>query len=282
MSYAYRVIRWPYEITASNQAISVDVGGPTGSANIPIAIYLIDGLLDATDLLAAVATAVDAALAAAGSAIRLDSIAMTPDGNVLMISDSSSFDIDWSVANSLPASALGFVGPTTTITGAGTTSAFQADQQWHAGTPQDYDSDNTWRQMVLESRNLLGRPVRVELGDEDWLERRLMWTLVAAARIKDSRAQSTRYAQVAGVAVGEDNTWEELWRYLKGPSGPYSDNRVYIYVDNDPATAVREGPYEIVLTDTTPDMSGVGLGSYRQDMSAEFFDVDVAFWRSAP
>lgn len=62
-----------------------------------------------------------------------------------------------------------------------------------------------------------------------------------------------------------------MWLYLTGDAGPYGDNRVYVYSTNDPSTASRTGPYDVVLTDSEPGLAGLPAGGYVQGMASEHY-----------
>lgn len=278
----FKPIRWPIEIDSTNDTIELIVGGTPYTGTMTVGIYLIDGTGDASDLVELFKDECNAILTASGTGAALTSFAMTDDGYLSARASGSNVTINWAATNSLPASTFGYTGSTSVVSAVPLVSTFQADLQWLSGVCEAYDSDNVWRDIVTERRNLRGRPIRLSQGDADWLERVIDWRRVASGRIKDTRADDADYATVADVETGEDNTWENMWRYLKGAPGPNDDNRVYIYSENDASFAVREGPYEVILSESSPDLFGVGVEGYRQDESSEFFDVKLMLWGEAP
>ena len=89
------------------------------------------------------------------------------------------------------------------------------------------------------------------------------------------RAADANFATVAGVATGDDNTWEAMWNYLLGTPGPYDDNRVYLYSTNDPTTDTRTGPYDVILSECDPGLDGLAADGYVKSMSSEYRPVKV-------
>jgi hypothetical protein len=291
MAYSYPVIRWPWAVDATNNVVRVVQGPKNGSATIAADEYIWEFKVAAggggiLDFAFALDTALDNALAAA--TIALDaSVWLDGDGHIRITHDGTSpgddFDIDFTVANSIEPEWLGLDPTDTTFTvtdGTGTRSTYQAWQQWHPGIFAFYSSDNVDKAIVFERRNLRGKPIRLVQSSENWYEFAVDFQRVASARMKDSRAAASDYADVADIAVDEPNTWENMWRYLIGPYGPFGDNRVYLYDDNTPSPTVnRLGPFEVILQESSPDFKGVGLREYRQGEGSEFFDVRLTLWK---
>lgn len=161
------------------------------------------------------------------------------------------------------------------------TMGFQMGCMWYPGVDQNYDSENELRDIVHEDQGVDGSVRRLVLSAAEWNERVIVWDRVAGAIMKNSRSIVQAYCDVAGVSLNEDNTWEEMWRYLKGAVGPYGDNRVYVYPTNIavwgmPSSSPRNGPYDVILSKCRPGLLGIEAESYVQGLSSEFFPVKIA------
>lgn len=299
--YEFSLVRWPFDVQGSDRTFTFDNGTSTNAQSVTAGIYINSGdevVVAPKDFLKAFADAVSAALTALGmySIPGTVRIIMDPQGHVMLL-----------VTNTGGGAQLTIVSPTAnqrmwlgmqaagdpTFSVAPTSGNprqifdFQAGCMWYPGIDQNYDSANEARDIVHEDRGVDGSVRRLVLSVNEWNERVIVWDRVPGARMKDSRAIVQAFCDVAEVDLNEDNTWENMWRYLKGEVGPYGDNRVYIYSSQMTAislsfypeyteAAVRNGPYDVILSQSRPGLLGIDAESYVQGLASEFFPVKIA------
>lgn len=276
--YAYKTIRWPFEVAAGYSfAFRHNGGGAPSSQTITAGTYICDGSNSVSapiDYVNALETEINDAIAALaiGGSVTGN---LTDEGKIRMrwtggtgnltvtLTTTQQRDMGYaSTSFSLPADSE-------------TIFAYQAYGQWLPGIDEDYDSGDLQRQIVSEGRNLKGEPRRVVRSYAPWTERVLEWSRIAGGRMTYDRAADSDFATVAGIATAEDNVWEALWFYLTGAVGPYGDNRIYLYTTNDPTTDSREGPYDVILSLCEPGLDGIPAAGHIQGMSSEYYRVKM-------
>jgi hypothetical protein len=282
-AYSYEVIRWPFAWPATNLTLNKSGGGST-TITVAGANYLIDGQSVAApvNFLSAVQTAINAGLVALGGTATV-AVSMNTAGHVVFtttVADGSRYTINLNTAfeAAIGATAANYFGGKLQVVRSSVgdlTMTYQAAYQWHPGIDADYDSGDLQRIILNEGRNLLGQPRRVRRDYAPWVERMLDWSRVAGGRMSTARAADADFATVAGITTGEDNTWENMWLYLAGEMGPYNDNRVYLYTTNDPSTALRQGPYDVILSASEPGLEGLPAGGYERGMASEYYPVKI-------
>ena len=280
--YAYKVFRWPFAASGADLTFyfrRTNNIAINNSQAIAAGTYICDGssaVIAPKDMVKAF---VDAAQAAA-TAIA------TVGGTVTGVLNSSGIleTTHTGAANAmevynLTATQCAWLGVPTVDAmfkiNEPTNLVFQMFGQWHPMIDSDYDSGDLQRQIASEGRNLKGEPRRVVRSYAPWTERFLDWSRVPGGVMSDARAADATFAAVAGVYVGEDNTWEAMWNYLLGTPGPYDDNRVYLYSTNDPATDTRTGPYDVILSECDPGLDGLAADGYVKSMSSEYRPVKI-------
>jgi hypothetical protein len=290
MSYRHEVLRWPFSYSSATLTVN-KVGGGSATTSIPTQTYICDGggaVVAPVDFVKAFETAINAALTALGGTAQIEA-RMGLDGRIqtqnTLADGRYTVDFNAALESILGATSADYYFGKLIVAGTNTTSVrtmtYQARNQWLPGIDADYDSGNLQRIILTEGRNLRGEPRRVRRDAGGWSERMLDWSRIASARMSTARAATASFAQVAGLTTGEVNTWENMWLYLAGQVGPYGDNRVYLYTSNDPAVAVRQGPYDVILDDSRPGTGGLDVGGYERGMASEHYPCQVRL-RSIP
>jgi len=272
--YKYPVLRMPFLLQAPDNTFNFRAKGTPASTSaqvITAGTYISDGqnaVVAPKDFVKAIK---DAAQAAATAIIAVGGTvtgSLGVDGIIAMAQSGQSDTLQF---YNLTANQQYYLGAAAAALDIGSLT-FQAGHQWHPGINAVHDSGMVKKRLASEGKDLLGRPHRVvRSGLSVWQNRRVAFDFIASARMLDDRAAVALFADFAGVAVGEPNTWENLWDYLLGAPGPYGDNRVYLYTTNDPADAVNTGPYDYILEESEPGLDGVKVGAYVAGMSIEHF-----------
>lgn len=287
--YRQMVIMWPFELDSSNYTVDFEdyLGNPTSVA-LPAGIYLPTLLAWANfSLLDEFAKAMNSAAGALG---LTGTFAATrePDGTVRLsrtggVSPADNLSIIWGTST-FPREYLGFDGVANTIISLlDQVSPFTMDHQWQPGKPEVHLDPELRRRIVTEDIAINGRPSRVVQSPGPFVMREAIWERIWAARMLQSRADDAAYAVPADLPTGDDGTWETMWEYLVSVSAgnPFNDNRVYFLTTNiTPVAADLEGPYEVVLSESTPDMRGVEPSSFVSGLAAEQYDASLMFWWS--
>jgi hypothetical protein len=280
MTYAYQVLRWPFAASGADLTFNFrdkSIPASTSAQAIAAGTYICDGSDSAVapvDMVRAFEAAAQAAATAIGTVGGTITATMNTAGHLVVAHAGAGNLLELYGATATQQAWLGLSAATWTVSGS--TGTYQMFGQWHPGIDADYDSGDLQRQIVSEGRNLKGRVRRVVRSYAPWDERRLDWSRVAGGRMSAARAATAAFATVAGITTGEGNTWESMWRYLTGDAGPYGDNRVYVYSTNDPSTATRTGPYDVVLSECEPGLAGLPAGGYVQGMASEYYAVKIA------
>jgi hypothetical protein len=287
--YQHEVFRWPFSVSGANRDFIVrnTTSGTDNTQTIAAGIYICDGsgaVVSPIDLIKRLQTAIAAALAALSVSGTI-TVTLRTDGRVSFLA--SGLDKDIALKN-LTADQIQYLGVgATQITGGlfaiGTTAggeivtAYQAGAQWHPMMDSQRDTGDVHAQIVTAGLNLRGQERRVARSAAQWSKRKIGWQFLPAAVMSDYRADDAAYASYAGWTAGEDNTWENMLRYLLSvySGNPYNDNRVYLYRYNDPATAVREGPYDVILSESRPDQNGINYDDYVADMGTEHYPCHI-------
>lgn len=276
--YAYEVFRWPFAASGADLTFYFrDKDDPmtTSTQAISAGTYICDGSSAVVAPIDMVKAFVDAAQAAATAMVSVGGTVtgvLNSAGNLVMTHTGYSDPMQVFNLTTTQQAWLGANAATLTIDAAYT---FQMFGQWHPMIDSDYDSGDLQRQIASEGRNLRGEPRRVVRSYAPWVERFLEWSRVPGGVMSDARAADADFATVAGVATGEDNTWEAMWNYLLGTPGPYDDKRVYLYSTNDPTTDTRTGPYDVILSECDPGLDGLAADGYVKSMSSEYRPVKV-------
>jgi hypothetical protein len=285
--YTYLVPARPFSIGPGNNKLRVSNKDETifNTQTFATAAYVNQGntvVASPTDFVSALQTAVNAAVAALGLS-GVWTIALQTDGRLLwtIAGGSDNIVIHWDYPDSIRPDYAGEDGETDqTLYENGQFSSSIVYGRWHAGIDEDYDSGDVHLIVAREVRSLTGRPSRVRYGTgAPPADRRVVWSRIFGARVKQSRADDAAYAIVAGIPTGDDATLESWKLDLIDDPGPYDDSRVYLYTTNDPTTAVREGPYQVIWEESRPPLEGVDAEGYRRGDSAETFAVSLHFWK---
>lgn len=271
--YKYHVLRMPFDLQPPDNTFNFRAKGTplsTSAQVITAGTYISDGssaVVAPKDFIKAFKDAAQAAATAIVAVGGTVAVSLGLDG---IIDFSQSGESDTLELYNLTANQQYYLGSSSAIN----LGIYQAGHQWHPGIECVNDSGNARAKLASEGKDLLGDPHRVvRSGTAQIRNRRIPFDYVASARVLDDRAARSGYAAFAGIAVGEPNTWENLWEYLLGAPGPYGDNRVYLYTTNDPADAVNEGAYHYLLGESVPGIEGVTPGGYVGGMSVEHFAV---------
>jgi hypothetical protein len=277
---SYEVVRWPFAASGADLTFyfrRVNSVLITNSQAIAAGTYICDGsssVIAPIDMVKAFRDAAQAAATAIATVGGTVTATLGTNGNLTMTHTGESNAMEVYNLTATQRAWLGADSSSVEI-GNGTNWKWQMFGQWHPQIDTDYDSGDLQRQIVSEGRNLKGEPRRVVRSYAPWTERILEWSRVPGGAMSAARAADATFAAVAGILQNEDNTWEALWRYLTGTPGPYSDNRIYLYSTNDPTTDTREGPYDIILTDSEPGLDGLPAGGYVKSMSSEYYPVKM-------
>lgn len=275
--YVYKVVRWPFDVQAPNNSFSFEedgVGPPTSVQTVTVGTYINDGsasVIAPKDFVKAFKDAANLAITALGLGGSMTAVLNADGKMVLTWTGQTGGDLLLTGLTATQQMWLGISTSSFSFFDGVNTLDFQAGCQWHPGIDDDHDSGNLGRQLASEGKNLLGQPRRVVRSAARWEQRRIAWSFIASARMLDARAAESGFATFAGLTVGEDNTWENMWEYLLGEPGPYGDNRVYIYSTNDPATDTVSGPYDVILSESNPGLDGVPAGGVVGGMAIEHF-----------
>jgi hypothetical protein len=288
--YVQKVVLWPLEIDGTNDLIVFeDTGIPTSNnqslANI---IYLTSGdgvAVSPVDLLVNFSAAMNAAAAALGLA-GVFRASRTSEGHCKLdrtggVSPGDNLVIRWDLST-FPKAILGFdTDVTTTISILAQTGDNMMDYQWMPGKPEVHSDPDLQQILASEDLSVGGRPSRVVHSPSPFYRREIIWERLWAARLIQSRADDAAYATPADMTTGEDMTWENMRDYLVGDPGPTNDNRVYVLQTNiNPLAADRTGPYEVILSESDPDIFGVQPSSYVQSLAAEQYDCSIMLWKA--
>lgn len=274
--YKYPVLRMPFDLQAPDNTFNFRAKGTPASTSaqvITAGTYISDGssaVVAPKDFVKAIKDAAQAAATAIGAVGGTVTGSLGVDGGIDLTQSGQSDTLQF---YNLTANQQYYLGAAAAAVDIGSLT-FQAGHQLHPGIDPVNDSGNSQTKMASEGKDLLGYPHRVvRSGLVSIRNRRVAFDYIAAARMTDDRAARSGYATFAGVAVGEPNTWENMWEYLLGAPGPYGDNRVYLYTTNDPADAVNEGAYHYLLSESVPGINGVTPGGYVSNWSVEHFQM---------
>jgi hypothetical protein len=275
---SYEVVRWPFAASGANLTFyfrNKNNIAINNSQAIAAGTYICDGSSSVIAPIDMVKAFVDAAQTAATAMVTVGGTVtgvLNSSGNLVITH--TGYTNPMQVFN-LTATQQAWLGASAAVFTIDAAYPFQMFGQWHPQIDTDYDSGDLQRQIVSEGRNLKGEPRRVVRSYAPWTERILEWSRVPGGAMSAARAADATFALVAGVTTAEDNTWEALWLYLTGTPGPYDDNRIYLYSTNDPTTDTREGPYDVILTDSEPGLDGLPAGGYVKSMSSEYYPVKI-------
>lgn len=289
--YAHEVFRWPFAIAGADLSWTVrnTISAADNTQAISAGNYINDGsgtVGALADLIKTLQTAIAAAMVALGPIAGTVTVSMRTDGRVsfayagldknLALKDLTANQIAY-----LGVGASQIVGGLFEIGVVGSSgevvTEFQADCQWHPMMDSNHNSGPVEVENVYAGDNLRGQERRVVRSVAGWYNQIIEWDFVPAAVMSTARAALASYAQVAGITQGENNTWERMRQYLCDVSldQPYGDNRVYLYEYNDPATAVRSGPWEYKLAESKPSLNGLDPRGYVRGMGSEFYPVSI-------
>ena len=278
--YAYEVFRWPFAASGADLTFyfrRVNNIAINNSQAIAAGTYICDGsgaVVAPLDMVKAFTDAAQAAATAIGTVGGTVTGVLNSDGNLEMTHTGETNAMEVYNLTATQQAWLGADGANIEI-GNSASWRYQMFGQWHPKIDSDYDSGDLQRQIASEGRNLKGEPRRVVRSYAPWTERFLDWSRVPGGVMSTARAADANFAAVAGIAGGEDNTWEAMWNYLLGTPGPYDDNRVYLYSTNDPTTDTRTGPYDVILSECDPGLDGLAADGYVKSMSSEYRPVKV-------
>jgi hypothetical protein len=288
--YEYEVIRWPFTVDGADADFIIrnTTGGVDSPQSVADGTYINDGSEGVSapiDMVGALKGAVSAALAALSIGGTLN-VYMGTDGRLrfaysgltaaVALKDLTSQQIAWLGVGA--SQITGGLFPIGVAGGVGIiTCDYQMSCQWHPMMDAQHDDGGLRRQLVYGDVNLRGQERRVVRSVAGWVELRVTWDFLPSAVMTAARAADSDYATVAGVTAGEDNTWEGMWEYLTDVAldQPYGDNRVYMYLFNDPSSATRTGPFEIILSKSTPGLDGIETGSIVAGMGSEYYPVTI-------
>lgn len=288
--YEYEVIRWPFTVDGADADFTIrnTTGGVDSPQSVADGIYINDGSEGVSapiDLVGALKGAVSAALAALSIGGTLN-VYMGTDGRLrfaysgltaaVALKDLTSQQIAWLGVGA--SQITGGLFPIGVAGGVGIiTCDYQMSCQWHPMMDSQRESGRVRRQLAYGDVNMRDQERRVVRSVTGWHQLIMRWDFLPSGVIVTDRAADANYAAVAEVTQGEDNTWEGMWEYLLDVSldQPYGDNRVYLYEFNDPATAVRTGPWEYQLSKSTPGMDGVDPDSAVPNMGSEHYPVRI-------
>jgi hypothetical protein len=286
--YRQLVILWPFVIDSTNKTIAFeDNGGTPHTEDLAEGIYLSANLSIPT---LAIMREFSQEMGDAATALGLAGAfgaSRDPDGKCRLertggVSPGDNLTIDWD-ASTFPREYLGFDGVSTTIVSLlDQVSPFLVDHQWMPGKPEVHLDPDIRRLIATEDVAISGRPSRVVQSPNSFIKREVIWERLWSARVLQSRADDATYATPADLPTGDDATWENLWaNYLMAneAGNPYNDNRIWLLTTNiAPGSDDLEGPYEVILSESTPDMRGVEPSSFVQGLAAEQYDVSMMLW----
>lgn len=261
-----RVILWPFAVASGENAIvfsDAASGGTTSTQTIPAGTYVNRGsasLAGTTDLIAAFATAADAAYSAiyGGTSAVFD---IDDDGRFTGVLADPLY-IQWTHASTTLDGAL--LGASDTVSMIETLSTlntgwdYQVYGRWHPGVTHVSDTGERVAHVYATARTSQWAPVYLAHSDLDdptyrrWIE----WEDIPHARMVQSAADDATAAALAGVTQGDPNAaWEALLRYLLDDTTP-SPHTVYVSDVEDPASATISGPYQLAVTDGDVQVDG--------------------------
>lgn len=288
MAWEKRVLRWPFELDASNNDIYVADAADMmmAAVAIPAGTYITDddGGVSPDDFVAALATALVAgydAVNAPGGVFSVDLLTSghlritnaSPNGIILKCSDPM---------HTLDPYLMGFGDLAQYNLPVGVTdSTYQASHAWYPDEPHIDDSWDAVSHAAASCRAPNGRASYVVHSDmaSPPVRRRIAWDYIRSARIRQAFADDATAAAAAGVTWGDPNcTLETLIAYLLENSGP-EPGRVYIYSTDDPATHVQSGPYYVDLPDEIVAFGGIPFDAQMDDVRQRRFEVALEFAR---
>ena len=269
----YFVYRWPFTVSESNRELETNEGSGA-SANVASGDWIAEGDGSPDDLIAKFNTAVAAVYSGSGLTLPAPVAALNENGTVTITGGFVAMDLDQTIpANPFPLRALGFDDLILFIPASpGTvTGDFQAINQWHPGIDRNFRSYRVKKYNRFSRRNLQGRPYFLVHGERNDVEIH-SYDLVKGAVMFDGMAAAADYASVAGVAVGEPNTLENMLEY----AWDTGSNELYWYDSNDPSSAVRQGP--VVLDPDDDVLQGLDPDSFVASMSSSHYPVTLKLW----
>lgn len=274
--YEYGWFAYPFDVAGSDADFTFR--NATTLANFAASVadgtYINSGLgpgADPTDFIRAFRTAAQAAATAIAGVGGTITASLGVDGQIVFVHTGNTNNLEVTGLTTNQKKWLGV--STSSVVLSNATLTFQAGCMWRPGIDQNWFSANELRSIVHADTGLAGNERVLELAASEWNEVTVMWDRVAAARMKISNANDAEYCTVAGIALGEANSWENLWRYLKGEAGPYGDNRVYYYTSNVVASAVQLGPYQYLLSKSAPGVRGIEPRSFVPGLARVFYPV---------